>query len=88
AKDWEKGQTLIKSGTKKVEKGEKVVLTAQQDLSLGNSQIDLGNKEITEGTTLKQNSEEHFRKVFPTLELMGTHDSDTTMKKLVPSEKN
>ncbi|MBN1982675.1 MAG: hypothetical protein JW795_14165 [Chitinivibrionales bacterium] len=88
AKDWEKGQKLVKSGTKNVEKGGKIVQSAQQDLDMGNSQIDLGNKEIAEGNNLMQNSEKRFREVFPELELMGRHGSDTTMQQQLPSDEN
>lgn len=71
AKDWEKGQKLIKSGEKNIRDGEKRVRSAEQNLKRGRDQLDRGKREVDEGSEMVRRAEERFREAFPGLELKG-----------------
>lgn len=69
AKDWERGQKLIESGTENIEDGEKRVESAGKDLERGKDQIKDGNREVIEGNKLVKDAEQRFREAFPDREL-------------------
>jgi len=69
AKDWDRGQKLIKSGNKNVKKGEKRAKSAEKDLKRAKDRIERGKREIAEGNKLVQDSERRFREEFPGLDL-------------------
>jgi len=62
AKDWDRGDHLIKTGEKRVKVGE-------EQVAKGKENIEIGNQEILEGRMLIENSERMFHESFPGLKL-------------------
>lgn len=62
ARDWDRGEWLIKTGERHVKVGE-------EQMAEGKENIERGNQEILEGRMLIERSEGMFRESFPGLKL-------------------
>ena len=65
AKDWEKGNTLIAAGEKRVQRAEKDIRQAEKELRNARKALQKGKREIEQGKKLKAGSERKFRNEFP-----------------------
>jgi len=62
AKDWEKGDEMVKSGEKRIKKANQTIERARRD-------SERGDRDIREGHRLMQESERKFREAFPDLNI-------------------
>ncbi len=69
AKDWDKGEELVKSGEDLVKSGENIIKNAESDLEKGRERVEKGNEKITEGKVLMQESEQKFQENFPGVDI-------------------
>lgn len=60
AEDWERGQSLIASGERKIERGERRIQSAESDLERGRREVSEGEAELREGRRLVEESEQMF----------------------------
>lgn len=63
AEDWERGQSLIASGQKKLERGENRIESAERDLERGRREVREGRDELSEGRRLVAESERRFEQL-------------------------
>ena len=63
ADDWERGQSLINSGQRKIDRGERRVEAAESELERGRREIEEGEEERREGRRLVAESEQQFEEI-------------------------
>lgn len=63
ADDWERGQSLIDSGQRKIERGEQRIESAESDIDRGRDEVEEGEAEIREGRRLVTESERRFEEM-------------------------
>ncbi|MGY6554928.1 MAG: hypothetical protein ACXIUM_10445 [Wenzhouxiangella sp.] len=63
AADWERGQSLIVSGERKIERGERRIQSAENDLERGRREVSEGEAELREGRRLVEESERVFEEL-------------------------
>ncbi|MFU8832089.1 MAG: hypothetical protein ACNA7J_08030 [Wenzhouxiangella sp.] len=63
AEDWERGQSLITSGQRKLDRGERRIEAAERDLERGRNEVEEGQAELSEGRRLVAESERQFEQL-------------------------
>jgi outer membrane murein-binding lipoprotein Lpp len=63
AEDWERGQSLIASGERKIERGERRIQSAESDLQRGRREVSEGEAELSEGRRLVAASERRYEEL-------------------------
>ena len=63
AAEWERGQSLIASGQKKMERGERRIQSAESELERGRREVSEGEAELREGRRLVAESERAYEQL-------------------------
>ncbi|MGK7295835.1 MAG: hypothetical protein ACNS61_08420 [Candidatus Wenzhouxiangella sp. M2_3B_020] len=69
AADWERGNELLRAGSKRIARGEQRIEEAELAIEKGTAEIESGTEQMAEGRALKAESERRFRERFPELSL-------------------
>ena len=63
AAEWERGQSLMTSGQRKMERGERRIQSAESELERGRREVSEGEAELREGRRLVAESERAFEEL-------------------------
>lgn len=65
AKQWDQGNDLITSGTKRIQKAEKAVRESEKELREAQQDLKRAKRDVTKGERMKKKAEKRFAEAFP-----------------------